>query len=197
MIAAPGHLQGRGTAGLTALLTTALLALAGGCDSGSPGATASGTPCAVQADCPAGQVCAGVSARSCGAALPRTYRIVLEKATDFNSFGDDGKPWDGDGSGPDPYATISVALAGGSDKLQCQTAVVDSSDAPAWNHACVLALTAGADLTLTVWDEDGASDAVMLQVPFKAEEIVKILRDEGGAGQAKSTARLWFKVEAP
>lgn len=178
---------------LAALGSAALAA----CDSAAPTAAAAGPSCGAQADCPAAQVCAGSASKSCQDALPRTYQVTLEKATDFNSFGDDGKPWDGDGSGPDPYATISVAVAGSSDKVLCQTAVVDSSDAPQWAKSCSVPLSAGADLTFTVWDEDGATDAVMLQVPFKAEEIVKILRDEGGAGQAKSTARLWFKVAAP
>lgn len=184
--------------GFLSLLSGVALVFAASCDSGEAGpAAATGKVCSAQADCAVGEVCHGTTARYCGADLPRTYRVILQKATDFNSFGNDGKPWDSDGSGPDPYATIGLAVAGGADKILCQTAVFDSTDAPAWNHSCSVALSAGADLTFTVWDEDGATDSEMLQVPFKAEEIVKILRDEGGAGQAKSTARLWFKVEAP
>ncbi len=171
---------------------------------------AGGKACAAQAECAATEVCAGAAGnRRCGADLPRTYRITLEKATDFSSYGDDGKPWDSDGSGPDPYVevTLTPAAAAGAGAGAapapvaatpvCKSAVLQSTDAPVWNLVCSVPLTAGASLTLSVWDEDGETDGVMMQVPFAAEEVVKILRDEGGAGVAKSTSRLWFKVEAP
>lgn len=171
-----------------------------GCESAPVAAVAAapvGKVCTAHTDCAVTEVCAGSTAPlHCGAELPRTYRITLEKATDFSSYGDDGKPWDSDGSGPDPYAVLAQSTAGGAEKELCKTTVVDSTDAPAWNLACAAALATGSDLTFHVWDEDGEKDANMLQASLTAVELLDILRKDGGMGKAKATARLWFKIEA-
>lgn len=160
-------------------------------------AAPTGKACMAHADCAAAEVCAGaVGSGHCGPALPRSYRLTIDKATDFNSFGDDGKPWDDDGTGPDPYAIVSSAKAGGAETQVCKTAVVNSSDAPEWKLNCSALLTTGSDLTFSVWDEDGDTDANMLQVTLTATELIDILRTNSGMGQAKATARLWFKIEA-
>ena len=180
------------------LLAVASLVL-GGCatsDAGGP-APATGKACKAHSECAAAEVCVGVASNGhCGAELPRAYRIVLEKATDFNSFGDDGKPWDADGSGPDPYAVLTQAKPGSAEAQVCKTTVVNSSDAPMWKLSCTTTLAAGSDLTFSVWDEDGETDANMLQVTLTATELLDIVRNHGGLGQAKATARLWFQIEA-
>lgn len=170
-----------------------------GCESAPVASSAApqGKSCVQHVECGATEVCAGAAgSRHCSPELARSYRITLEKATDFSSYGDDGKPWDADGSGPDPYAILAQSTTGGAEKELCRTTSVNSTDAPSWNLPCTATLATGSDLTFSVWDEDGEKDANMLQASLTMAELLDILRNDAGIGKAKATARLWFKIEA-
>lgn len=165
----------------------------GGDDAATCPATAA---CGGHDGCGPAEVCIATvngCAKSCQTAFPRKVTVTLTKATDFSGFGDDGKPWDGDGQ-PDPYARLEVESLGKAAEVVCETVTVQDTDAPVWNKACTVTLDSTSKLTFSVWDEDGAKDTRMLQATVGADAVLAAMRSSDGVGTAQETSRLWYNV---
>ena len=104
-----------------------------------------GDSCKAHADCEDDLVCVK---DECGTPYARRWRLTVESArlSDRDSAGD---PWDGDGSGPDPYVVVSVD---GQTLLRTQERA--DTLAPAWNESITFVLGSNTQVQLTLLDAD-------------------------------------------
>ena len=104
-----------------------------------------GDSCKAHGDCDSDLVCVD---SKCATPYARRWRLTVESArlSDRDSAGD---PWDGDGSGPDPYVVVAVD---GQTLLRTQERA--DTFAPAWNESVAFVLNRDTQVQLTLWDAD-------------------------------------------
>lgn len=104
-----------------------------------------GDSCKVHSDCDTELVCAG---GKCGSPWARRWRLTLESAH-ISQKDPSGGDWDGDGSPPDPFITVT---ADNSEVLRTQRQ--NNTFTPAWGESINVFLNNNTMVQISLWDDD-------------------------------------------